>query len=75
RRTEAEDVVGDLVRRARALGVAIPATETCFRLVRGMEDGFRDLTPWPPSPRGKGERRGGVGGLRPPSLGGKGARG
>jgi ketopantoate reductase len=40
RRTEAEDVVGELVRRAQALDVPIPATETCYRLVRGMEDGF-----------------------------------
>ena len=40
RRTEAEDVVGELVRHARRLGVPVPATETCYRLVRGLEDGF-----------------------------------
>src|SRR5439155_1493285 len=32
RRTEAEDLAGDLLRRARRLGVAIPATETCYAL-------------------------------------------
>jgi 2-dehydropantoate 2-reductase len=40
RRTEAEDLAGDLVRRANAAGVPVPATETCYRLVRGLEDGF-----------------------------------
>jgi 2-dehydropantoate 2-reductase len=40
RRTEAEDVVGGLVREAHRLGVPVPATETCYRLIRGLEDGF-----------------------------------
>ena len=42
RRTEAEDLAGDLLRRARRLGVAIPATETCYALVRGLEEGFSE---------------------------------
>ena len=42
RRTEAEDLAGDLLRRARDLGVSVPATETCYALVRGLEEGFRD---------------------------------
>jgi 2-dehydropantoate 2-reductase len=40
RRTEAEDLAGDLLRRAAERGVPAPALETCYRLVRGMEDGF-----------------------------------
>ena len=40
RRTEAHDLVGDLLRRAAERDVAVPALETCYRLVRGLEDGF-----------------------------------
>jgi len=40
RPTEADQVVGELVRRAQALGVPVPATESCFQLLRGIEDGF-----------------------------------
>ncbi|MBI3970839.1 MAG: ketopantoate reductase family protein [Chloroflexi bacterium] len=47
RKTEAEDVAGELVRHAHRLGVAIPATETCYRLIRGLEDGFAQTPPGP----------------------------
>lgn len=40
RRTEAEAVAGELLQRAANAGVSVPALETCYRLVRGMEDGF-----------------------------------
>lgn len=40
RRTEAEDLLAPLIAKAHELGVPIPATETCYQLVRGMEDGF-----------------------------------
>ena len=40
RRTEAQDLVGDLLRRAAERDVAMPAMETCYRLIRGLEDGF-----------------------------------
>jgi 2-dehydropantoate 2-reductase len=40
RRTEVEDTAGDLVRRAHQAGVPVPVTETCYRLLRGLEDGF-----------------------------------
>jgi 2-dehydropantoate 2-reductase len=42
RRTEAQEVIGPLVERARSLDVPVPATETCYRLVRGLEDGFSE---------------------------------
>jgi 2-dehydropantoate 2-reductase len=40
RRTEVEHLAGDLLLRATAHHLAIPATETCYRLLRGQEDGF-----------------------------------
>jgi 2-dehydropantoate 2-reductase len=40
RRTEAEEVLAPLIARARELGVAVPAVETAYQLVRGTEDGF-----------------------------------
>ena len=42
RRTEVEHVAGDVVRRAAARGVPVPVLDTCYRLLRGLEDGFRD---------------------------------
>jgi 2-dehydropantoate 2-reductase len=45
RPTEADDLAGDLVRRAQRLGVPVPATETCYRLMRGLEDGFSSNRP------------------------------
>mgnify|MGYP006265856389 FL=1 len=36
--TEVEALVGGLLQRAREAGLALPATETCFRLLRGLED-------------------------------------
>jgi ketopantoate reductase len=40
RRTEAADLLPELLRQAHDLGVPVPATETCYRLIRGLEDGF-----------------------------------
>jgi len=40
RRTEAAELAGDLLRLAYERGVLIPATETCYALVRGLEAGF-----------------------------------
>jgi ketopantoate reductase len=40
RRTEAADLIGEVMHQAAAHGVAVPAIETCYRLVRGLEDGF-----------------------------------
>jgi 2-dehydropantoate 2-reductase len=40
RRTEAADLAGDLLARARRHGVAVPAAETCYALVRGLEEGL-----------------------------------
>lgn len=40
RRTEGEEVIGPLIRRAGELGIELPATEAAYRLVRGLEDGF-----------------------------------
>jgi 2-dehydropantoate 2-reductase len=40
RRTEAEDLAGDLLRRAAQHHISVPATETCYALVRGLEEGF-----------------------------------
>lgn len=40
RRTEAQYVIGEVVAAAARAGVPIPATEACYRLVRGLEDGF-----------------------------------
>ncbi|HEV2123565.1 MAG TPA: 2-dehydropantoate 2-reductase, partial [Chloroflexota bacterium] len=37
RGTEAEDMVGGLIPEAHRLGVQLPATETCYRLVRGLQ--------------------------------------
>ncbi len=37
RRTEVEALVGGLITRARTCGVPLPATETCYRLLRGLE--------------------------------------
>ena len=42
RRTEVEHVAGDVVRRAAARGVPVPVLDTCYRLLRGLEDGFGD---------------------------------
>jgi 2-dehydropantoate 2-reductase len=38
--TEAADLLGPLIAKASELGVPLPATEACYRLVRGLEDGF-----------------------------------
>jgi 2-dehydropantoate 2-reductase len=40
RRTEVEDTVGYVVRRARELGVAVPNVEFGYRVVRGIEAQF-----------------------------------
>ena len=40
RRTEVETLVGGLIDRARTCGVPLPATETCYRLLRGLESTF-----------------------------------
>lgn len=40
RRTEANEVVGELLAQARVSSVPVPATETCFQLLRGLEDGY-----------------------------------
>ena len=40
RKTEAEEVLGPLIREARRAGVAVPKTEAAYRLIRGLEDGF-----------------------------------
>ncbi len=42
RRTEVEDLAGEVLRQALALDVPVPATQTCYRLLRGLEDGFAD---------------------------------
>ncbi|MAG36944.1 MAG: hypothetical protein CL878_11975 [Dehalococcoidia bacterium] len=42
RRTEVEDVAGEVVRRAAARDVPVPVLATCYRLARGLEDGFPD---------------------------------
>ncbi len=36
--TEVEALVGGLLARAREAGLALPATEACYRLLRGLED-------------------------------------
>jgi 2-dehydropantoate 2-reductase len=36
--TEVEALVGGLLARAREAGLSLPATETCYRLLRGLED-------------------------------------
>lgn len=38
RQTEVEALVGPLLSQAREAGLSLPATETCYRLLRGMED-------------------------------------
>lgn len=38
RHTEVEALVGPLLSRAREAGLSLPATGTCYRLLRGMED-------------------------------------
>lgn len=40
RRTEVQDLAGEVLRQADALDVPVPATQTCYRLLRGLEDGF-----------------------------------
>jgi len=40
RRTEVETLAGGLIDRARTCGVPLPATETCYRLLRGLESTF-----------------------------------
>jgi 2-dehydropantoate 2-reductase len=40
RRTEAADLIGEVMHQAATNGVAVPAIETCYRLVRGLEDGI-----------------------------------
>jgi 2-dehydropantoate 2-reductase len=40
RRTEVEHLAGDLLRQAAAHHLTVPATETCYRLLRGQEDAF-----------------------------------
>ncbi|MGI8423700.1 MAG: ketopantoate reductase family protein [Chloroflexota bacterium] len=44
RRTEAVDVIGPLLDRAERRGIQLPATETAYRLVRGLEDGALSST-------------------------------
>lgn len=38
--TEVEDTAGDVVRRAAARSIAVPAVQSCYRLLRGLERGF-----------------------------------
>ena len=40
RRTEGEDLIGEVIRRAAAHEVPVSALDTCYRLIRGLEDGF-----------------------------------
>jgi 2-dehydropantoate 2-reductase len=40
RLTEVEHLAGEVLRQAAALGLPVPATETCYRLIRGLEDAF-----------------------------------
>lgn len=40
RRTEVQDLAGEVLRQAEALDVPVPATQTCYRLLRGLEDGI-----------------------------------
>lgn len=40
RRTEVQSLAGEILRQADALDVPVPATQTCCRLLRGLEDGF-----------------------------------
>jgi 2-dehydropantoate 2-reductase len=40
RLTEAEHLAGEVLRQAAREGMAVPVTETCYRLVRGLEDAF-----------------------------------
>ena len=44
RLTEVEHLAGEVLRQAAALDLPVPATETCYRLIRGLEDAF------PPGP-------------------------
>jgi 2-dehydropantoate 2-reductase len=41
RRTEAAEVGAELLRYAGESGIPVPSTDTCYRLVRGLEDGFQ----------------------------------
>lgn len=41
RTTEVEALVGDFLKRAREAGLALPATETCYRILRGLETAGR----------------------------------
>jgi 2-dehydropantoate 2-reductase len=38
--TEVEHLAGEVLRQAAALDLRVPATETCYRLIRGLEDAF-----------------------------------
>ena len=40
--TEVEALVGGLLARAHDVGLLLPATETCYRLLRGLEDTAQD---------------------------------
>jgi 2-dehydropantoate 2-reductase len=40
RLTEVEHLAGEVLRQAAALDLRLPATETCYRLIRGLEDAF-----------------------------------
>ena len=40
RRTEVEVLADEVLRRADQHGVTVPILETCYRLLRGLEDGF-----------------------------------
>ncbi len=40
RRTEVDVLAGEALRRADEQGIAVPVLDTCFRLLRGLEDGF-----------------------------------
>jgi 2-dehydropantoate 2-reductase len=40
RLTEVEHLAGEVLRQAAALDLRVPATETCYRLIRGLEDAF-----------------------------------
>jgi ketopantoate reductase len=42
RMTEVEALVGGLLVRAREANLSLPATESCYRLLRGLEDTAND---------------------------------
>ena len=50
RLTEVEHLAGEVLRQAAALDLPVPATETCYRLIRGLEDAFPAPPIAPPAP-------------------------